>query len=173
MFENRVFLKITALITCLSLFTYFIFIFPGNKNVVLASGKVVSLPADLDCSVTYDSSYISLELNGKEYSISRQSSLVHESGYQFVYSPREGYVYAVKGQFNIFRKNSYGNTWKVGTYLPTRFEEYSSGVYCETSYWLDPTNLKVYVFSPPYSPIPCRVTFALPAFLLLLYPIIS
>ena len=32
------------------------------------------------------------------------------------------------------------------TYLPITFEEYSSG-YCETSYWLDPINLKVYVFS--------------------------
>ena len=146
MFENRVFLKITAFITCLSFFTYFIFIFPGNKNIVLASGKVVSLPADLDCSVTYDSSYISLELNGKEYSISRQSSLVHESGYQFVYCAKDGYVYAVKGEFNISRKNSYGNSWKNITYLPITFEKYSSG-YCDTSYWLDPINLKVYVFS--------------------------
>lgn len=146
MFENRVFLKITAFITCLSFFTYFIFIFPGNKNIVLASGKVVSLPADLDCSVTYDSSYISLELNGKEYSISRQSSLVHESGYQFVYCAKNGYVYAVKGEFNISRINSYGNSWKNITYLPITFEKYSSG-YCDTSYWLDPINLKVYVFS--------------------------
>lgn len=146
MFKNRVFLKITALITCLSLFTYFIFIFPGNKNVVLASGKVVSLPADLDCSVTYGGSHISLELDGKEYIISRNTSLVHESGYQFVYSPREGYVFAVKGEFNISRKTNSGTSWKNKTYLPITFEEYSSG-YCETSYWLDPVNLKVYVFS--------------------------
>lgn len=146
MFQNKYLLRFTAFITCLAFVTYFIFISPCNTNVVYASGDVISLPADLDCEVTYDSSFINILLNGSNYSVNRNTSVVHESGYQFVYSPREGYVYAVKESFNIYRKTTY-YTWKNYSYLPITFEEYVGGAKCETSYWLDPINLKIYVFS--------------------------
>lgn len=146
MFQNKYLLRFTAFITCLAFVTYFIFISPCNTNVVYASGDVISLPADLDCEVTYDASFINILLNGSNYSVNRNTSVVHESGYQFVYSPREGYVYAVKESFNIYRKTTY-YTWKNYSYLPITFEEYVGGAKCDTSYWLDPINLKIYVFS--------------------------
>lgn len=157
-FENKTLYTFVAALVSLSLVVY------SWGFYSVSAAEVSTLPADIDCTMDYDSNYVRFTVDGRTTSINRHMNVYdyehipyHFDSYDDFKASADSvgldnffaYLPTVNGGSVGFAvKNSSGTwTYTLASSLPFSIEENRSGSLSPTSYWYSPSQDKIYIFT--------------------------
>lgn len=161
--KNNIFYRFVAIALCTSMAAYLVFVRPDTAYAATVS----TLPADIDCSMSYDTDNVYFTVGGQTYSFDRHMSVFDTDNVPYfanwndIKSNLSDIAavsdYAVGGGYNgrdaIFRVFTSGSnlSYEMIDYV-MEMEQAYSGSALPVSYWFSPSQNKVYIVSSePYN----------------------